>query len=74
MAVRGAMPLKTVAASRPASSGGAVIRLPGGLKRTRGGPAVDRADDQGHGGVDVGGLVDAAEPLLRAQVSGQDCS
>ena len=34
--------------------------------------AMDRADDQGHGGVDVGGLVDAAEPLLGAQVGGQD--
>jgi hypothetical protein len=33
---------------------------------------VDRADDQGHGSIRIGGLADTAEPLLGAQVAGQD--
>ena len=33
---------------------------------------MDGADDQGHGGVDVGRPADPAEPLLGAQVAGQD--
>jgi ATP-binding cassette, subfamily B, bacterial len=33
--------------------------------------AVDRADDQDHGGVDVGARRDAAQPLLAAQVGGE---
>ena len=69
----GAMPLRTAAASRPASSGGAVIGLPGGLNRTRGRiwPWIAPTTRVTAASMSAA-CVDAAEPLLGAQVGGQD--